>query len=77
MNHPKIERRGLKATNPGLPDSKTVSGPTLISPKGQRYRTIKTTEKGSLPSLDDRPQALLSGCGCIRRIGGLNVYVVS
>jgi hypothetical protein len=32
--------------NPGLPDPKTVvSERTLISPKGTRFRIIRTTEK--------------------------------
>jgi hypothetical protein len=32
--------------NPGLPDKETVvSERTLVSPKGKRYRIIRTTEK--------------------------------
>ena len=32
--------------NPGLPDKETVIGErTFVSPKGKRYRIIKTTER--------------------------------
>jgi hypothetical protein len=35
-----------RSRNPGLPDPKTVvSERTLVSPKGTRFRIIRTTEK--------------------------------
>ncbi len=45
----KPQRRTSKSRNPpnpGLPDPKTViSERTLISPKGTRFRILRTTEK--------------------------------
>jgi hypothetical protein len=38
--------RSANPPNPGLPDPKTViSERTLVSPKGARYRILRTTEK--------------------------------
>jgi len=40
--------------NPGLPDKETiVSERTFISPKGKRYRIIRTTEKDPYDPPDD------------------------
>ena len=42
------------ARNPGLPDRKMViSERTLTSPKGTRYRIIRTTEKDPYDPPDD------------------------
>jgi hypothetical protein len=44
-----------KAPNPGLPDPESVvSERVLISPKGRRYRILRTTEKDSYDPPDDR-----------------------
>jgi hypothetical protein len=43
-----------KAPNPGLPDKGTViSERTLTSPKGKRYRIIRTTERDPYDPPDD------------------------
>ena len=43
-----------RPTNPGLPDPKTVvSERTVISPKGGRYRIIRTNEKDAYDPPDD------------------------
>jgi hypothetical protein len=46
--------RGKPARNPGLPDKETVvSERTFTSPKGKRYRIIRTTEKDPYDPPDD------------------------
>jgi hypothetical protein len=43
-----------KTPNPGLPDKDTViSERTFTSPKGRRYRIIRTTEKDPYDPPDD------------------------
>jgi hypothetical protein len=50
-------RKGRKAAcvpNPGLPDKETVvSERAFVSPKGNRYRIIRTTEKDPYDPPDD------------------------
>ena len=47
-------RRG-KVPNPGLPDPESVvSERVFISPKGRRYRILRTTEKDPYDPPDDR-----------------------
>ena len=44
-SHREVTDSGARR-NPGLPDPKTVvSERTLVSPKGTRFRIIRTTEK--------------------------------
>jgi hypothetical protein len=44
-----------EAPNPGLPDPKSVvSERIFISPKGRRYRILRTTEKDSYDPPDDQ-----------------------
>jgi hypothetical protein len=43
---PKEAAVSVRPRNPGLPDPKTVvSERTFISPKGRRFRILRTTEK--------------------------------
>lgn len=47
-------RKSSGAPNPGLPDKETViSERTFVSPKGKRYRIIRTTEKDPYDPPDD------------------------
>jgi hypothetical protein len=47
-------RKRDQAPNPGLPDEQTVvSERTFTSPKGKRYRIIRTTEKDPYDPPDD------------------------
>jgi hypothetical protein len=47
VRKPHKKRRGAsEIPNPGLPDERTViSEQMFVSPKGKRYRIIRTTEK--------------------------------
>ena len=50
----KDQRDAPEQPNPGLPDPATVvSERTFTSPKGKRYRIIKTTEKDPYDPPDD------------------------
>lgn len=43
------------ASNPGLPDPKSVASErVMISPKGRRYRILKTTDKDPYDPPDDQ-----------------------
>jgi hypothetical protein len=47
-------RQRPRTSNPGLPDKATViSERTFTSPKGKRYRVIRTTEKDPYDPPDD------------------------
>jgi hypothetical protein len=51
------EARRERAPNPGLPDPETVvSERIFISPKGRRYRILRTTERDPYDPTEDKPK---------------------